>query len=45
MAVPFSKIRERAFGGAFFSVMLIAMAGWVYFITRLLMKLFLWSIG
>ena len=44
-ALPLSKIRERAFGGAFFGVMLIAMASWVYFIMRLLVKLFLWFLG
>jgi hypothetical protein len=44
-ALPLSKIRERAFGGAFFGVMLIAMAGWVYFIMWLLAKLFLWFLG
>ncbi|WP_198033923.1 hypothetical protein [Bradyrhizobium sp. WSM2254] len=37
-----TKLRERAFEGAFFSVVLIAMAGWVYFITLLLVRLFLW---
>lgn len=41
-ALPLTKIRERAFEGAFFSVALIAMAGWVYFITLLLVRLFLW---
>lgn len=44
-ALPLSKIRERAFEGAFFSVALIAMAGWVYFITLLLVRLFLWFFG
>jgi hypothetical protein len=44
-ALPLSKIRERAFEGAFFIVALIAMAGWVYFITLLLVKLFLWFFG
>lgn len=44
-ALPLAKIRERAFEGAFFSVTLIAMAGWVYFITLLLVKLFLWFLG
>jgi len=41
-ALPLTKIREWAFEGAFFSVALIAMAGWVYFITLLLVRLFLW---
>jgi hypothetical protein len=44
-ALPLTKIREWAFEGAFFSVTLIAMAGWVYFIALLLVKLFLWSLG
>jgi hypothetical protein len=44
-ALPFSKIRDRAFEGAFFSVALIAMAGWVYFITLMLVRLFLWCFG
>jgi len=41
-ALPLTKIRERAFEGLFFSVALTAMAGWVYFITLLLVRLFLW---
>jgi fatty acid desaturase len=41
-AFPLTKFRERAFEGAFFGVALIAMAGWVYFITLLLVRLFLW---
>lgn len=45
VAFPLTKIRERAFEGAFFSVALIAMAGWVYFITLLLVRLFLWFLG
>ena len=44
-ALPLSKIRDRAFEGAFFSVALIAMAGWVYFITLMLVRLFLWFFG
>lgn len=44
-ALPLTRIRERAFEGAFFSVALIAMAGWVYFITLLVVKLFLWFLG
>jgi hypothetical protein len=39
---PLMRIRERAFEGAFFSAVLIAMAGWVYFITLLLVRLFVW---
>jgi len=44
-ALPLTKIRERAFDGAFFSIVLIAMAGWVYFITLLLVRLFLWFLN
>lgn len=44
-ALPLTRIRERAFEGAFFSVALIAMAGWVYFITLLVVKLFLWFLS
>jgi hypothetical protein len=44
-ALPLIKIRERAFEGAFFSVVLIAMAGWVYFLALLMMRLFLWFLG
>lgn len=44
-ALPLAKIRERAFEGAFFSVVLIAMAGWVYFITLSLVRLILWFFG
>nr|WP_162859466.1 hypothetical protein [Bradyrhizobium symbiodeficiens] len=44
-ALPFTKIRERAVEGAFFSIALIAMAGWMYFITVLLVRLFLWFFG
>lgn len=44
-ALPLMKIRERALEGAFFSVALIAMAGWVYFITLLLVRLFFWLFG
>jgi hypothetical protein len=44
-AFPLTKIRERAFEGAFLSVALIAMAGWVYFITLLLVRLFFWFLG
>jgi hypothetical protein len=41
-ALPLTRIRERAFEGAFFSVALIAMAGWVYFITLLLVRMIMW---
>ncbi|WP_156944508.1 hypothetical protein [Bradyrhizobium sp. Ec3.3] len=44
-ALPLTKIRQRAFDGAFFGVTLIAIAGWVYFIALLLVKLFLWFLG
>ncbi|MBW7971536.1 hypothetical protein [Bradyrhizobium sp. BR 10289] len=44
-ALPLTKIRERAFEGAFFSVVLVAMAGWVYFITLLLVRMILWFFG
>lgn len=44
-ALPLTKIKERAFEGAFFSVVLIAMAGWVYFITLSLLRLILWFVG
>ncbi|MGY4234667.1 hypothetical protein ACVIIW_003614 [Bradyrhizobium sp. USDA 4449] len=44
-AVPFTKIRERAFEGAFFSVALVAMAGWLYFITLVLVRLVVWLLG
>jgi len=44
-AFPLTKIRERAFEGAFLGVALIAMAGWVYFVTLLLVRLFLWFLG
>lgn len=44
-ALPLAKIRERVFEGAFFSVTLIAMAGWIYLITLSLVKLFLWFLG
>ncbi|MCK1396176.1 hypothetical protein [Bradyrhizobium sp. 1] len=43
--LPLTKIKERAFQGAFFSVALIAMAGWVYFIMLLLVKLILWFLS
>ncbi|WP_186294500.1 hypothetical protein [Bradyrhizobium guangdongense] len=46
LATPsLEKIRDRAFEGAFFGVALIAMAGWVYFITLLLVKFFFWFLG
>ena len=42
VALPFAKIRERAFDSTFFSILLIAMAGWIYFIALVLMRLFFW---
>ena len=42
---PLTKIRERAFEGAFFGIALIAMAGWAYFIIMLLVRLFLCFLG
>ncbi|MBH5369025.1 hypothetical protein [Bradyrhizobium glycinis] len=44
-ALPLTRIRERALEGAFFSVALIATAGWVYFITLLLVRMILWCFG
>lgn len=44
-ALPLTQIRERAFEGAFFGVALIAMAVWVYFITLLAVRFFLWFFG
>jgi hypothetical protein len=42
VALPLAKIRERAFDSTFFSILLIAMAGWIYFIALVLMRLFFW---
>ncbi|WP_426610916.1 hypothetical protein [Bradyrhizobium sp. McL0616] len=44
-AMPFAKMRERAFEGIFFSIALIAMAVWVYFIVLLSVKFFFWVVG
>jgi len=44
-ALPLSMIRERASEGTFFSVVLIAMAGWVYFITLSLGRLIQWFLS
>lgn len=44
-ATSFSKLRQRAFEGAFFGIALLAMAGWVYFITLLLLKFVIWCFG
>lgn len=44
-ATPLVKMRERAFEGVFFSIALIAMAGWVYFIVLLSVKFFFWLSG
>ncbi len=35
---PFSKLKERAFQGAFLGVALLSMAGWVYFSTLMFLK-------
>ncbi|MBR1171023.1 hypothetical protein [Bradyrhizobium liaoningense] len=40
--LPLTKIRERALEGAFFGVALIAMAGWIYFISLLLVRVVVW---
>jgi hypothetical protein len=44
-AKPLAKMRERAFEGIFFSVALIAMAGWVYFIVLLSVRFVFWFVG
>ncbi|WGD50688.1 hypothetical protein QA641_34645 [Bradyrhizobium sp. CB1650] len=44
-ALPLTRFRERVFEAAFFGVALIAMAGWVYFIALLLVRLFLLFLG
>jgi hypothetical protein len=44
-ALPLTRIRERAFEGAFFGVALIAVAGWFYFIMLSLVRLFLWLLS
>ena len=44
-AKPLSKMRERAFEGAFLGIALIAMAGWSYFIILLSVKFFFWVFG
>ncbi|MDA9435734.1 hypothetical protein XH88_28870 [Bradyrhizobium sp. CCBAU 51627] len=44
-AMPLAKIRERAYEGIFFSVALIAMAGWVYFIVLSSVRFFFWFVG
>lgn len=44
-ASPPITIKERVFEGTFFSVALIAMTGWIYFIALLLVRLFLWFFG
>lgn len=38
----FSKLKERAFQGAFLGVSLLAMAGWVYFIGLMFLKFVFW---
>jgi hypothetical protein len=38
----FSKIRERAFSGAFFGVALLAMAGWMYLLSSIFLRFVVW---
>jgi hypothetical protein len=42
---PFARVRDRMFEVGFFSLAMIAMAGWLYFITLLLVRLSLWCFG
>ena len=37
-----SKVRETAFSLAFFVVALLAMAGWVYWLSSIVLKIMLW---
>ena len=37
-----SKVREMAFSLAFFVVALLAMAGWVYWLSSIVLKMMLW---
>jgi len=39
------KARERAFEGAFIGIALLAMAGWIYFITLWLVRLAVWFLN
>lgn len=42
---PFARLRDRMFEVGFLSLAMIAMAGWLYFITLLLVRLSLWCFG
>jgi hypothetical protein len=37
-----SKAKEKAFSGAFLVVALLAMAGWVYLLSSIVLKFVLW---
>jgi len=37
-----SKVRERALSGAFVGLALLAMAGWIYFLSSIFLQLVLW---
>jgi hypothetical protein len=37
-----SKVRERSFPVVFFGLALVAMAGWVYWLSLLVLKIVLW---
>ena len=37
-----SKVREAAFSLAFFTAALLAMAGWVYWLSSIVWKMVLW---
>jgi hypothetical protein len=39
---PLSKIKEKAFSGAFFGLALLAMAGWVYLLSSIFLKFVVW---
>jgi hypothetical protein len=39
------KLRERAFEGAFLSVALIAVVGWICFIALWFVRLLVWFLG
>jgi hypothetical protein len=42
---PFTRLRDRMLEVGFFSLAMIAMAGWLCFITLLLVRLSLWCFG
>jgi hypothetical protein len=42
---PFARLRDRMLEVGFFSLAMIAMAGWLCFITLLLVRLSLWCFG